>query len=371
LSKLGFVSQWAHEPPADLIPPPPDLLAKLPPGTNLESLFSLPDRLITENKNFLYPVMAPEGGGRSGHVVILLHGFNERHWDKYLPMAARLAGTTGATVILFPIAFHMNRAPAVWNNSRVMQKVSQWRKGRHPDVLESTLSNVAISYRLQAEPSHFLFSGLESYQNILSLVREIRAGGHPLVEPSARIDFFTYSIGSFLGEIIMLTNEDNLFDQTRFAAFCGGPVFNRLSPVSKFILDSEANVAVYSFLIEHLAVHRRKNPVLDELLSPPGAGPNFCAMLNYQVDREYREARLRDLADRILAVTLTGDEVVPPYEVRDTLLGAARDIPARVLEFDPPYPCRHEDPFPTLPKHEGAVDECFDQIFTEFTDFLR
>ncbi|MDR1308596.1 MAG: DUF6051 family protein, partial [Deltaproteobacteria bacterium] len=254
LQNLTFVSGGLRCPGQEGAPPPADLLALLPGGTDLSSLFSVPDGDISENREFRYHVVRPDGAPGRG-AIILLHGFNERHWDKYLPMAAFLAGRTGKSVILFPIAFHMNRAPALWNDARVMRKVSQWRKSVHPNVLESTLSNAAISIRLHQDPARFFWSGLETYENIVSLSRTIIGGGHPAFDGPATVDFFTYSIGSFLGEIVMLADEDSLFGDSRLAIFCGGPVFNRLSPVSKFILDSEASVSLYSFLIEHLDSH--------------------------------------------------------------------------------------------------------------------
>ena len=61
-------------------------------------------------------------------------------------------------------------------------------------------------------------------------------------------EVITYSIGCLLAEILKLANPKGYFTQSRLCLFCGGPVFDRLSPVSKFILDSEANVALYSYI---------------------------------------------------------------------------------------------------------------------------
>jgi hypothetical protein len=62
----------------------------------------------------------------------LLHGLNERSWDKFLPWAARLVESTARAVILMPIAFHMNRALAEWSLLRAMRTVSKQRKMDYP-----------------------------------------------------------------------------------------------------------------------------------------------------------------------------------------------------------------------------------------------
>ncbi|MDR1677419.1 MAG: DUF6051 family protein [Deltaproteobacteria bacterium] len=370
LTSLDFISGGPKGLSQKCLKTPEDLLTLFTPEIDLSSLFEIPDDEIKENKRFRYHIIQPKTEDKSSKTIILLHGLNERHWSKYLPIAVNLCRKTKKSVVLFPIAFHMNRSPELWNNAKIMYKVSQWRKAKYPNIVDSTLSNVAISLRLQEDPARFFWSGLETYENIISLVKSIRLGQHPVLAQEADIDFFTYSIGTFLGEIIMLANQDGLFDRSRLVAFCGGPVFNRLSSVSKFILDSEADVAIYSYLIEHLESHRKIDQNLDEFLNRPGAGPNFLAMLNYRLNREYRESRLRSLAGRIKAVAMAKDEVVPSFEVINTLKGSNRDIDIEVTVVDPPYPYRHEDPFPTSAKYESLVDEWFDRIIGELSDFL-
>jgi len=76
------------------------------------------DNHIQENKTFTYTVFAPSGKEKRDKAIILLHGLNERTWEKYLTWAEYLAQNTGKPVILFPIAFHMNRTPSRWCNQR-------------------------------------------------------------------------------------------------------------------------------------------------------------------------------------------------------------------------------------------------------------
>ena len=76
------------------------------------------DDRIQENKSFSYAIFTPSGRKKNNEAIILLHGLNERTWEKYLTWAEYLTHTTGKPVILFPIAFHMNRTPGLWANKQ-------------------------------------------------------------------------------------------------------------------------------------------------------------------------------------------------------------------------------------------------------------
>lgn len=336
----------------------------------LAAIPGLHDSRVPENRNFRYQVFAPAGADRPREVILLFHGFNEKQWHKYLPWAHRLVASTGKAVVLFPIAFHMNRAPMAWSDRHLMYRASQERQRRFPSIVASTLSNAAISTRLQARPQRFIWSGLQSYDDVIQLVREIGAGGHPVIDPSARIDMFGYSIGCFLAQVLLMTDPDGLFARTRLFMFCGGTVFNRMSPVSRFILDSECNVALYSYLVEHLESHLRTSGRLRHFLSESHPeGFNFRAMLSAVAFRREREAQFRRIGARMMAAALEGDTVIPPGEVLNTVKGPLRDLPAevRVLDFDHPY--SHEDPFPASEPLRGAVDGSFSRVFDLAADF--
>ncbi|MDR2406362.1 MAG: DUF6051 family protein [Deltaproteobacteria bacterium] len=336
-----------------------------------KAILSVPDNEIPENASFRYHVFH-DGDEEATRAIILLHGFNERSWQKYLPWASSLAKSTKAAVILFPIAFHMNRSPSTWNDQHLMRAVSQLRKKRHPYIVGSTLSNAAISIRISANPGRFFWSGLQSFHDVNSLAKGILEGKIPGIKKDAAIDLFTYSIGTFLGEIVMMTDEDGMFRDSRMGIFCGGPVFNRLSPVSKFILDSEGSVALYSYMVEHLVSHIKLDSVLAGHLHENGTpvGKNFRALLNYKLDQSYREEKLRDLGKRLYAIALKQDEVVPAYEMISTLQGSKRDIPIQVEVMDPSFPHRHEDPFPVGSKNSDIIDSCFKDIFQKMEEFL-
>lgn len=328
------------------------------------------DAEIEENIDFRYHVIMPKNEKRSKQVIFMFHGFNEKYWDKYLTWVKYISENTGKSIIMFPIAFHMNRAPLAWSDSHGMYNVSQQRKERHPDVMCSSLSNVAISTRLHNKPQRFIWSGLQTYYDVLDLVKTIKEGLHPAIEPDAAIDFFSYSIGTLLGEILMMTNENGYFSDSRYATICGGPVFNRLTPVSKFILDSEADVSLYSYVVEHLESHMNHTPVLKHHLADFPVGTNFRCMLNYRTLTTYREQKFREMSNRYYALALAKDAVVPPYEVMNTMQGALHDIPIKVEVLDFPYKYTHENPFPVSNKFDDAVSEQFLLVFDKICNFL-
>jgi len=332
---------------------------------------NLQDSRIGENQTFRYAVFRGDGAGRARGVLLLFHGLNEKDWSKYLPWAFRLAQSTGKAVVLFPIAFHMNRAPRAWSDPRLMHRISGERRNAFPEVIGSSLSNVAISTRLQVQPQRFIWSGLETFCDVVQFLREIRADRHPLLEPGATVDMLAYSIGCLLAQILMMTNPDGLFEGSRLGLFCGGAVFNRMTPVTRFILDSECNVALYSYLVEHLESHLQRDARLRHYLSAAHPeGMHFRSMLNYSVMREEREAQFRRLSGRMLAIALEQDMVIPPYEVINALQGSRRDIPVPVRVLDFPYRYQHENPFPAQEAGRAAVDAAFTGVFRTFAEFL-
>ena len=94
-------------------------------------------------------------------------------------------------------------------------------------------------------------------------------------------------------------------------------------------------------------------------------------MLDYKVLTKHREDKFRQMADRIYAVLLEQDTVIPPYEVINTLQGSRRDIPMKVDILDFPYKYKHEDPFPALTGIAEEVDKAFLETFAPIAEFLK
>ncbi len=321
------------------------------------------DAEVAENRQFRYSVFAPTGAAPVQEAILLFHGLNERSWGKYLAWSQRLVEQTGKAVVLFPIAFHMNRAPAAWGNPRLMQKLSDQRVEASPTIANATFANAAISTRLQATPQRFCWSGLQTLYDIVQLAGEIRAGTHPLIAPDASIDFFGYSIGAFLCEILLMANPESRFSDTRLFMFCGGVTVDRMYPNSRYILDSDATIALYSFFLARFENEQRADERLGHYMSADHAeGLYFRAMLNYQDKKDLREQRITQLSDRICAFALRRDTVIPANEVLNTLQGDFRDIPVRVEVGDFPYAHNHVIPFPASGP-EAEVERSFDRVF--------
>ncbi|MFW5973442.1 MAG: DUF6051 family protein [Bacteroidota bacterium] len=326
---------------------------------------------IIENRRFRYTIFHQETASVSGGAIILFHGLNERDWSKYLPWAQTLVKRTGRAVILFPIAFHMNRAPSEWGRPHLMRHVSQARAEASPTIANSTFANAAISARLEAMPERFCWSGLQTYYDIVQLVGEIRGGRHPLISATAAIDFFGYSIGAFLAEILLMANPEDRFSNTRLFTFCGGATVDRTYPNSRYILDSDATIALYSFFLARFDRELLANERLAHYMSAEHTeGQYFRAMLNYQDMKERREARFSELSDRVAAVALRRDTVIPATEVLNTLTGDFRDIDIRVDVTDFPYEYSHVVPFP-LSAPEADVRRCFDDVFSRAAEHLH
>ena len=338
-----------------------------PPGINHQQ-----DAHVIENREFRYAVFHRQGAGRAREILLLFHGLNEKAWFKYFPWAHHLARTTGKAVLLFPLAFHMNRTLLEWSDHRLMHQASKERRQAYPDVTGASLSNVAISTRLHAMPLRFLWSGLQTYDDVVQLLKGIQQDLHPLVEPGASVDILAYSVGCLLAQVLMMANPEHLFETSRLCLFCGGAVFNRMHPVSKFILDSKANLALSSCLVEHLESTLRAEPRLRHYLSEEHPeGMHFRSLLNFGEMRTERETQFRRLAGRMMAIALEGDAVVPPCEVINTLQGSGRNIPVPVQVLDFAYSYQHEDPFPILAAHRDQVDRGFRQVFDTFGAFLH
>ena len=370
IHNFTFTSKNCDILPDNLLDDTPTILDLRNETGIMKEMLGMHDSEVKDNVSFRYHIFSPGNALKAKKIVFLFHGLNEKNWLKYLPWAKYIVDMTGKSVVLFPIAFHMNRAPLEWSNSRLMYEVSNRRKELYPDIIHSTLSNAAMSTRLHNNPQRLVWSGMQTYKDVIQFMNEYKSGQHPFIAPDAEVDIFAYSIGSFLAEILMMSNYADYFGKSKLVLFCGGPVFNRLSPVSKFILDSQANVALYSYIIEHLDSHLKTDEKLRRFLCDYPEGISFRSMLNYGVMSDYREDRLRTFGDRLLAITLKQDTVVPPYEIINTLQGKYRDIPVKIVIRDLSFPYKHEDPFPALEKISDEVDEGFRQVFDPIVQFL-
>jgi hypothetical protein len=339
-----------------------------PPDGELAELLAVADREVAENACFSYPLFLPPGPVRARGAIILLHGLNERSWHKYLPWARALCGGTGKAVILFPLAFHMNRAPRLWSSPRPMMKLARRRQGALASLSGSSFVNAALSTRLEIEPERFFWSGLVSYLDVLQLVRQIRGGGHPHIAAGAACDLFGYSIGALLAQILLMSDPGGMFRRSRAFLFCGGATLDRLRPVSRKILDSHAGSSLRSFYGSGFGRKVARDGCLARAIRHSSrAGLYFSSLLARESFRRIRETRLHQIGARIFALALSRDAVVPGDEVAATLRGARHDIPVTMEILDFAYTYSHEDPFPAA---AAGVDNHFRQVFGSASTWL-
>jgi hypothetical protein len=334
--------------------------------------FHIKDYFVEENRNFSYYILKSQDNKPAKKVTFVLHGFNEKDWYKYLPWGKAICERTQSAIVFFPIAFHMQRAPLQWSNKREMFELSERRKKKFPNIINSTLSNVAISMRLHSMPQRFIWSGLQTYYDLIQFIEDSKEDKLELIDKDFTFNIFAYSIGGLLAEILKLSNYKNYLSETKMCLFCSGAVFNRLSPVSKYILDSEANIALYSYLVEHFDSFLKKDALLHHYIDEDHIeGKVFHSMLEYQKMRNFRESLFESNKKQIYAISLKKDSVIPSYEIMNTLQGAFRNIDIVVDELDFNYNYTHENPFPLDKTEAQKVDENFQMVFNKVCSFFN
>lgn len=340
-------------------------------GSPERSLLDTHDSAINCNEIFHYLMLQPTEEVASRGVILLFHGLNEKSWDKYLPWAYQLMKLTGKSVILFPIAFHMNRSPEAWSNAKLMQQVAHIRAQHHQHNSHISFVNAAISTRLEENPQRLFWSGLQTYKDVADLLLQIKDGKHAHIAADATVDLFGYSIGAFFSIILLMANPHMMLSRSKLFLFCGGTTLDRMYPASRYILDTRSSVALQSYFAEQMNNDFRGERRLAHYLSDAhGEESSFKTMLQYNHYKEAREQRLATLSDRIYAIPLKQDSIIPPVEVINLLQGDFRNIPIPVEIMDFKYPYAHVNPFPLGRKHHGLVDAAFHEVMQKAANFF-
>ncbi|HCN49565.1 MAG TPA: hypothetical protein DIT10_10810 [Chryseobacterium sp.] len=326
---------------------------------------------IASNKKFEYYILKRADIETAEGCIIFFHGLNEKKWDKYLPWAYELAQKTHKAVILFPIAFHMDRADAIWSDRHHMMEIVKFRKGQYPENTHFSYVNAAISSRLEAHPQRIFWSGLQTYSDIIEVVKEIKNNRIKSIASNASLDLFGYSIGSFLSMIIKMANPYDFFTQSKVFCFCGGMTIDRMFPISKYIMDAQATIKMQSVFTELLSsdfkFDTRLKHYQDDDLHPQESW--FKKMLRYNYFQKEREERIQEIRSQVKAYVLEKDAVAPPMEALNTLQGGYRNINVEVEIKDFPFDYSHMVPFPLTHKHKTEVTEAFHQFTKSASDF--
>jgi hypothetical protein len=338
----------------------------------LDGIIQISDAEIAENKSFRYLLLQPKEQLRSQELIIFFHGLNEKDWSKYLPWGQALASRTGKSVLFFPLAFHIDRAIETWVSSRPMNQLSKIRTQAFDGLTESSFTNAAISARLHLAPVRFFLSGLATYNDVIQLVTQIRMDNHPHIHNQASVDFFGFSAGAFLTQILMMANRGGLFEQSRAALFCGGNLLSDMRLTSRYILDSCAHQAVLDFFVRNLPTHLDQDPFLRFLFqSASTGGAYFQAMLSDgdEARNRLRQDRFETLSNRLAAFSLAKDNIMLPEDIQKALRFDTTTAPIihRCFDFDFPY--SHMNPFPIQPKYQNEVMQAMDEVFGAMADF--
>ena len=284
---------------------------------------------IKENLEFRYPLIRPHAPSgdqtRSRHLVILLHGLNERSYSKYLPWAYQLCRSMNAAVAMFPLSFHVDRVEPNWGRQIKQHEARRQAVARNENVHGF---NSVLSERLDTHPERFFWGGLQSYGDVVQLVAQIRAGQHRYVDPSAQIDLLGYSAGGYLSLGLMLGDHAGLFKESRAVLFGAGAVLRSTHLSTRLIMDMACEISLMKLYVRF--TQRLATPRLAHWLGDHEEGRWFRALFGEEGERASLEARLKEIAPRLLAIANSNDEVIPAHAVLNTMQGLHRDTGVRV-----------------------------------------
>jgi hypothetical protein len=322
---------------------------------------------VSENRCFEYPLFIPSGPKASKACIILLHGLNEPSWEKYLSWAETLAAGTGKTVLLFPIAYHINRAPSWWRDPRAAGSLLIERRSEAGENSALSFANVALSRRLSQDPSRFYQSGRQTIADLVALARQVKGGAHPFLDAGATLDFFGYSIGSFLAEVLLMANPGRLFNRSKLFVFCGGSIFKAMYGASKYIMDKVAYDRLFHYYcqewLEKTSEFTSGRSMESRILRA------FNAMILPDAFQEERLSFFKTRQWAIAGISLKKDRVMPYAGVQACMGESVATACFEQLDF--PFDYSHESPFPAPGRvDKGVLAASFSRVFGKATGFL-
>lgn len=275
------------------------------------------DRCEADNVSFACPLVLPRQPGPFRQVVIILHGLNESEYRKYFPWACTLA-SAGMPVLLFPLAFLVNRRPRRWRDDGETQGHLRLRQALSGNDV-ATRYNVILSQRLQDHPERLFLGGQQSYFDLLDIVESIRSGvftidsreaetlvpRRPFAE-ATQVDFLGFSIGGYLTLGLLLAERDNdLLVNSRGIIFAAAAPWTHTdatvnaNPLSPFILDRLATERLHAFY---------RSVDADALLD--NTQGRWCRAI-FRAERDVLEGPLAQIRGRLLTIGNTADTVIP------------------------------------------------------------
>ena len=322
------------------------------------------DGNIQENFRFQCPVFVPLNGQKSfSKTLILLHGLNERSWNKYLVWAEKLCIALQRPVLLFPIAYHINRSPAEWVNPRAVRNIIDERKTNFGDDRALSFANVSLSKRLTELPIRFFNSGYQSLRELEILAHNIKMGKIPLFDEGCHIDVFAYSIGAFLAQITFMVNSNNIFSSSKLYLFCGGSIFSAMQGRSRSIMDGAAFERLLDFYTHRFRIADFEHMMDAKVLQM------FYAMIAPDRLPNLREHFYGEMSRRLSGISLTNDTVIPYSGVVQAMGEKRAQQTIQLHNFD--YDYSHENPFPVGASYEATlVNQSFEATMANAINFL-
>lgn len=163
---------------------------------------------------------------------------------------------------------------------------------------------------------------------------------------------------------------EDMFAFSKIVLFCGGPTMDMMYPISKYIYDSAAEKVMTAYYPKEFEDNIKTDRVLKKYFTEnENDGLVFRSLLNKNRFSEFRKKKLKKFEDRILAIPLTNDEVMPPESVKKTL--NADGLKVKIEEMHFPFEYNHISPFPLNEKIKNETNECFEQVFSAVADWLE
>ncbi len=305
------------------------------------------DQGIRENISFSFPLFSPGPGPPASRCLILGHGFNESDYIKLFPWAYCLCKGLGVPVIIFPCAFHMNRRPAAWIR---LGRIHHHRRRLLPGNRLSSPFNAVVSQRISEAPERFFRGALQSYGDLMDLLRRIRDGTLYAQGPNGEVrplgqgtapDFLGYSISGYLFLGTLLEDRDSWLEESLLVLFNSFCAWDEANPVSVLVVDREAYDRGTRFYLEDY--RREASDGFLALYEETEEGILFRRLFLRAAGGPPLREEVARLRERILIIADPHDPVFPGHAVGGHL---GHEIPSVLLTLG-----RHEFPF-NIPRAE-------------------
>ena len=207
--------------------------------------------------------------------------------------------------------------------------------------------------------------------DIIHLTEQLSLGHVAPFEKNTKVDIFAYSIGAFLSQVLLVANPYGLFNDSRFFLFCGGSLFEDMKGTSKHILGKNAFARLSHYYLTELEEEMKRETPIAKFMMKDELGQAFYSMLAANRNRALREAAFEKAAERIYAIGLKQDTVIPSKGIHRAVNQNTTRKP-RFEELDFPFSYSHEMPFPVESKGvpSSVLNGSFNQIFTKAAAFL-